>query len=73
MGGVVGFRSIMRAILALMDCPEEESVAGAIRVLVQLCRRAEMRTTWLDYFDLILLKLMDKYSVQSKEVTSLCT
>ncbi|XP_013136007.1 PREDICTED: CLIP-associating protein-like [Papilio polytes] len=45
----------------------ERAAAEAVRVLVWLCRREETRTLWLDYFDLILLKLINAYAL-SKEV-----
>ncbi|GBP40250.1 CLIP-associating protein [Eumeta japonica] len=46
----------------------ERAAAEAVKVLVWLCRRTETRPLWLDYFDLILLKLINSYSGQNKEV-----
>ncbi|CAG9134186.1 unnamed protein product [Plutella xylostella] len=46
----------------------ERAAAEAVRVLIWLCRRPETRAQWLEYFDLILLKLMNAYSALSKEV-----
>ncbi|XP_045538310.1 CLIP-associating protein [Papilio machaon] len=45
----------------------ERAAAEAVRVLVWLCRREQTRALWLDYFDLILLKLINAYAL-SKEV-----
>ncbi|CAH0716793.1 unnamed protein product, partial [Brenthis ino] len=45
----------------------ERAAAEAVKVLVWLCRRPETRALWLDYFDLILLKLVNAYAL-SKEV-----
>ncbi|CAG5005397.1 unnamed protein product [Parnassius apollo] len=45
----------------------ERAAAEAVKVLVWLCRRQETRALWLDYFDLILLKLINAYAL-SKEV-----
>ncbi|XP_052757139.1 CLIP-associating protein isoform X2 [Galleria mellonella] len=47
---------------------QERAAAEAVRVLVWLCRRRETRPQWLDYFDLILLKLINAYAALSKEV-----
>ncbi|XP_041986016.1 CLIP-associating protein [Aricia agestis] len=46
----------------------ERAAAEGVRVLVWLCRRPETRAQWLDYFDLILLKLINAYGAVSKEV-----
>ncbi|CAH2056542.1 unnamed protein product, partial [Iphiclides podalirius] len=46
---------------------QERAAAEAVKVLVWLCRREETRAQWLDYFDLILLKLINAYAL-SKEV-----
>lgn len=61
-------RNIMRAMLVQLDCPDEGGLLASVRVLVQLCRRQEMGPVWLDFLDLILLKLIDKYCKMSKEV-----
>ncbi|CAK1549063.1 unnamed protein product [Leptosia nina] len=46
----------------------ERTAAEAVKVLIWLCRRPETRPQWLDYFDLILLKLINAYGALSKEV-----
>ncbi|CAG4965766.1 unnamed protein product [Colias eurytheme] len=46
----------------------ERAAAEAVKVLIWLCRRPETRPQWLDYFDLILLKLINAYGASSKEV-----
>ncbi|KAJ2939326.1 hypothetical protein O0L34_g13423 [Tuta absoluta] len=46
----------------------ERAAAEAVKVLIWLCRRAETRPQWLDYFDLILLKLINAYGALNKEV-----
>ncbi|XP_052742848.1 CLIP-associating protein isoform X2 [Bicyclus anynana] len=46
----------------------ERAAAEAVKVLVWLCRRPETRAQWLEYFDLILLKLINAYGALSKEV-----
>lgn len=46
----------------------ERAAAEAVKVLIWLCRRPETRPQWLDYFDLILLKLINAYGALSKEV-----
>ncbi|CAF4741378.1 unnamed protein product [Pieris macdunnoughi] len=46
----------------------ERTAAEAVKVLIWLCRRPETRSQWLDYFDLILLKLINAYGAHSKEV-----
>ncbi|XP_047541349.1 CLIP-associating protein isoform X2 [Vanessa atalanta] len=46
----------------------ERAAAEAVKVLIWLCRRAETRPQWLEYFDLILLKLINAYGALSKEV-----
>ncbi|CAH4031975.1 unnamed protein product [Pieris brassicae] len=46
----------------------ERTTAEAVKVLIWLCRRPETRPQWLDYFDLILLKLINAYGAHSKEV-----
>ncbi|XP_077285270.1 CLIP-associating protein isoform X2 [Arctopsyche grandis] len=65
------FRNIMRAMLVQLDCPDEGGLLASVRVLVQLCRRQEMEAVWLDFLDLILLRLIDKYCKMSKEVNRL--
>lgn len=47
---------------------QERAAAEAVRVLVWLCRRTETRALWAEYFDLILLKLINAYGASSKEV-----
>ncbi|CAH2084329.1 unnamed protein product [Euphydryas editha] len=46
----------------------ERAAAEAVKVLIWLCRRPETRPQWLEYFDLILLKLINAYGALSKEV-----
>ncbi|XP_045489892.1 CLIP-associating protein isoform X2 [Pieris rapae] len=46
----------------------DRTVAEAVKVLIWLCRRPETRPQWLNYFDLILLKLINAYGAHSKEV-----
>ncbi|KAL0859319.1 hypothetical protein ABMA27_011121 [Loxostege sticticalis] len=46
----------------------ERAAAEAVKVLIWLCRRPETRPQWLDYFDLILLKLINAYGALNKEV-----
>uniref|UniRef100_A0A2A4K084 TOG domain-containing protein n=1 Tax=Heliothis virescens TaxID=7102 RepID=A0A2A4K084_HELVI len=46
----------------------ERAAAEAVKVLIWLCRRAETRPQWQDYFDLILLKLIHAYESLNKEV-----
>ncbi|XP_063835582.1 uncharacterized protein LOC135084773 [Ostrinia nubilalis] len=45
----------------------ERAAAEAVKVLIWLCRRSETRAQWLDYFDLILLKLINAYGALNKE------
>lgn len=63
------FRDIMRSMLVQLDCPDESSLLASVRLLVQICRRQEMEPVWLDFLDLILLKLIDKYCKMNKEVS----
>lgn len=58
----------MRSMLVQLDCPDERSLLASVRLLVQICRRQEMEPVWLDFLDLILLKLIDKYCKMNKEV-----
>ncbi|XP_045782682.1 CLIP-associating protein isoform X1 [Maniola jurtina] len=46
----------------------ERAAAEAVKVLIWLCRRPETRPQWLEYFDLILLKLINAYGPLSKEI-----
>lgn len=46
----------------------ERAAAEAVKVLIWLCRRAETRPQWQDYFDLILLKLIRAYESLNKEL-----
>ncbi|KAJ0170134.1 hypothetical protein K1T71_014062 [Dendrolimus kikuchii] len=46
----------------------ERAAAEAVKVLIWLCRRPETRPQWQDYFDLILLKLINAYESLNKEV-----
>ncbi|XP_072937577.1 CLIP-associating protein [Epargyreus clarus] len=47
---------------------KERAAAEAVKVLIWLCRRPETRPQWLEYFDLILLKLICAYGTLNKEV-----
>ncbi|XP_050673521.1 CLIP-associating protein isoform X2 [Leptidea sinapis] len=47
---------------------QERAATEAVRVLVWLCRREETRPLWRDYFDLILLKLINAYGSPGKEL-----
>ncbi|VVD01374.1 unnamed protein product [Leptidea sinapis] len=49
---------------------QERAATEAVRVLVWLCRREETRPLWRDYFDLILLKLINAYGSPGKELLS---
>lgn len=46
----------------------ERTSAEAVRVLVWLARREETRGLWLQYADLVLLKLLQAYGAGNKEV-----
>ncbi|KAL4712183.1 hypothetical protein ACJJTC_011044 [Scirpophaga incertulas] len=46
----------------------ERAAAEAVKVLIWLCRREETRPQWLEYFDLILIRLINSYGALSKEV-----
>lgn len=46
----------------------ERAAAEAVKVLIWLCRRPETRPQWQEYFDLILLKLIQAYESLNKEV-----
>ncbi|KOB76635.1 CLASP protein [Operophtera brumata] len=46
----------------------ERAAAEAVKVLIWLCRRPETRPQWQEYFDLILLKLINAYESLNKEV-----
>lgn len=61
------FREIMQPILKYLDSSNNIIMIAALDTLGKIIRSSEMRTCWINFLELILLKIIDCYRV-SKEV-----
>lgn len=59
----------MKALLVLVNSPQHEVVIAVIKVLAKIMRSEAMKQTWLNFLELLLLKIIDCYKI-SKEVSS---
>lgn len=59
----------MKALLILVDSPQHEIVIAVIKVLAKIMRSEPMKLTWLNFLELLLLKIIDCYKM-SKEVSA---
>lgn len=57
----------MKALLILVDSPQHEVVIAVIKVLAKIMRSEPMKTTWMNFLELLLLKIIDCYKM-GKEV-----
>ncbi|XP_037035811.1 CLIP-associating protein isoform X10 [Bradysia coprophila] len=62
------FKAIMKALLILVDSPQHEIVIAVIKVLAKIMRSEPMKLTWLNFLELLLLKIIDCYKM-SKETS----
>uniref|UniRef100_A0A1B0BQ86 TOG domain-containing protein n=1 Tax=Glossina palpalis gambiensis TaxID=67801 RepID=A0A1B0BQ86_9MUSC len=60
------FRAIMKMLLNMLDANSNEIVIGALHVLAKILRRSQMKPNWINFVELILLKIINCYS-KSKE------
>lgn len=60
----------MKALLILVDSSHNEVVIAVIKVLTKIMRSEPMKLTWLNFLELLLLKIIDCYKM-SKEVSVL--
>lgn len=58
----------MKALLILVDSKQHEVVIAVIKVLTKIMRSEPMKLTWLNFLELLLLKIIDCYKM-SKEVS----
>lgn len=59
----------MKPLLILVDSPQYEVVIAVIKVLTRIMRSEAMKETWLNFLELLLLKIIDCYK-KSKEVSA---
>lgn len=58
----------MKALLVLIERPQHEVVIAVIKILAKIMRSEPMKLTWLNFLELLLLKIIDCYKL-SKEVS----
>lgn len=58
----------MKALLILVNSTQNEVVIGVLKVLTKIMRSEPMKLTWLNFLELLLLKIIDCYKM-SKEVS----
>lgn len=59
----------MKALLILVNSPQNEVVIAVLKILTKIMRSDAMKTTWLNFLELLLLKIIDCYKM-SKEVST---
>lgn len=59
----------MKALLILVGSTQHEVVIAVIKVLTKIIRSEPMKPTWLNFLELLLLKIIDCYKM-SKEVST---
>ncbi|KAG4077272.1 hypothetical protein HA402_009901 [Bradysia odoriphaga] len=62
------FKAIMKALLILVDSPQHKIVIAVIKVLAKIMRSEPMKLTWLNFLEMLLLKIIDCYKM-SKETS----
>lgn len=62
------FRAIMKALLILVNSTQNEVVIAVLKVLTKIMRSEEMKNTWINFLELLLLKIIDCYKM-SKETS----
>ncbi|XP_013115418.1 CLIP-associating protein [Stomoxys calcitrans] len=60
------FRAIMKMLLNMLDASTNEVVVEALHVLSKILRRVQMKPNWINFVELILLKIINCYP-KSKE------
>uniref|UniRef100_A0A1A9WCV8 TOG domain-containing protein n=1 Tax=Glossina brevipalpis TaxID=37001 RepID=A0A1A9WCV8_9MUSC len=60
------FRAIMKMLLNMLDASSNDVVIEALIVLSKILRRSQMKPNWINFVELILLKIINCYS-KSKE------
>lgn len=60
------FRGIMKMLLNMLDASSNEVVMEALHVVSKILRRPQMKPNWINFVELILLKIIDCYP-KSKE------
>uniref|UniRef100_A0A1A9ZXB3 TOG domain-containing protein n=1 Tax=Glossina pallidipes TaxID=7398 RepID=A0A1A9ZXB3_GLOPL len=60
------FRAIMKMLLNMLDASSNEVVIEALHVLARILRRSQMKPNWINFVEVILLKIINCYS-KSKE------
>ncbi|XP_075164234.1 CLIP-associating protein [Haematobia irritans] len=60
------FRAIMKMLLNMLDATSNEVVLEALQVLSKILRRVQMKPNWINFVELILLKIINCYP-KSKE------
>lgn len=65
---LVSFRGIMKMILNLFTSDNELMVKSAIYVLCKIIRSEPMRASWMQFLELIILKIIDSYRI-SRDVS----
>lgn len=61
------FRAIMKMLLNMLDANSNEVVIEALHVLSKILRRTQMKPNWINFVELILLKIINCYP-KSKEI-----
>lgn len=55
------FRSIMKLLLGLLDSQNIEIITAVIHTLSKILRSERMKSSWCNFLELILLKILDCY------------
>lgn len=53
----------MKVLLALLDSQHTEIITAVIHALSKILRSERMRSSWTNFLELILLKILDCYKV----------
>lgn len=61
------FRAIMKMLLNMLDATSNEVVVEALHVLSKILRRVQMKPNWINFVELILLKIINCYP-KTKEI-----
>lgn len=62
----------MKMILTLLQSPNNEVVITVLKVLSRIMRSDQLKSSWSNLLELILLKIIDSYKI-SKEVSQFST
>lgn len=55
------YRAIMKLLLALLDSQQTDIVLAVIHTLSKILRSDRMKSSWCNFLELILLKIIDCY------------